>query len=101
MEGYICVRVCVCVCVCVCVSHLGFPWGSAGKESACNVGDLGLILGLRRYPGEGKGYPLQYSCLENSKYRGAYWATVHGFAKNWTRLSAFHFHFGFSLLVFC
>ena len=45
---------------------LGFPGGSAGKESACNVGDLGSIPGLGRYPGEGKGYPLQYSGLENS-----------------------------------
>ena len=43
----------------------GFPCGSAGKESACNVGDLGLIPGLGRHPGEGKGYPLQYSGLEN------------------------------------
>ena len=43
-----------------------FSWGSAGKESACNVGDLGLIPGLGRSPGEGKGYPLQYSGLENS-----------------------------------
>ena len=45
---------------------LGFPCGSAGKESACNVGDMGLIPGLGRYPGEGIGYPLQYSDLENS-----------------------------------
>ena len=45
---------------------LGFPSGSAGKESTCNVGDLGLISGLGRSPGEGKGYPLQYSGLENS-----------------------------------
>ena len=44
----------------------GFPSGSAGKESTCNVGDLGLILGLGRSPGEGKGYPLQYFGLENS-----------------------------------
>ena len=44
----------------------GFPCGSAGKESACNAGDLGLIPGLGRSPGEGKGYPLQYSGLENS-----------------------------------
>ena len=44
----------------------GFPCGSAGKESACNVGDLGLIPGLGRSPGEGKGYSLQYSGLENS-----------------------------------
>ena len=45
---------------------LGFPCGSAGKESTCNAGDLGLIPGLGRSPGEGKGYPLQYSGLENS-----------------------------------
>ena len=44
---------------------LGFPCGSAGKESACNAGGLGLISGLGRSPGEGKGYPFQYSCLEN------------------------------------
>ena len=44
---------------------LGFLYGSAGKESTCNVGDLSLIPGLRRSPGEGKGYPLQYSALEN------------------------------------
>ena len=44
---------------------LGFPGGSNGKESTCNVGDLGSISGFRRSPGEGKGYPLQYSCLEN------------------------------------
>ena len=44
---------------------MGFPGGSDGKESACNVGDLGLIPGLGR-SGEGSGYPLQYSCLENS-----------------------------------
>ena len=47
--------------------HLGFPDGSVDKESACNAGDLGLIPGLGRSPGEGKGYPLQYSGLENSK----------------------------------
>ena len=45
---------------------LGFPGDSAAKESACNAGDLGSIHGLGRYPGEGKGYPLQYSGLENS-----------------------------------
>jgi len=45
---------------------LGFPCGSAGKESACNVGELGSIPGLGRSPGERKGYPLQYSGLENS-----------------------------------
>ena len=50
---------------------LGFPGGSAGKESACNVGDLGLVPGLGRSPGEGNGNPLQYSCLENSMDGGA------------------------------
>ena len=66
---------------------LGFPCGSAGKESSCNVEDLGLILGLGRSPGEGKGYPLLYSGLENSMdYR------VYGVTKSWTRLSGFHFH---------
>ena len=43
----------------------GFPGGSIGKESACSAGDLGLIPGLERFPEEGNGYPLQYSCLEN------------------------------------
>ena len=49
--------------------------GSEGKESACNAGDPGLIPGFRRSPGEGNGDPLQYSCLENSMNRGAWWAT--------------------------
>ena len=66
---------------------LGFPCGSAGKESACNVGDLGPIPGLGRCPGEGKGYPLQYSGLENSTDCIVHWA-----AKSRTRLSDFHFH---------
>ena len=50
----------------ICTMSLGFPCGSAGKESACNEGDLGSIPGLARSPGKGKGYPLQYSGLENS-----------------------------------
>ena len=58
--------------------YQGFPPGSAGKECACNVRDLGLIPGLGRSPGEGNGSPLLYSCLENSIGRGAWWATVHG-----------------------
>ena len=58
---------------------LGFPSGSAGKESACNAGDLGLISGLGRSPGEESGYPLQYSGLENSMDR-----IVHGVAKSRT-----------------
>ena len=45
--------------------NLGFPGGSEGKESACNVENLGLITGLRRFPGEGQGNPFQYSCLED------------------------------------
>ena len=63
---------------------LGFPHGSEGKESVCNAGDLGLIPGSRRSPGEGNDYPLQYSCLKNSMDRGAWGATVHGVAKSWT-----------------
>ena len=62
----------------------GFPGGSHGKESGCNTGGLGLIPGLRRYPGGGHGNPLQYSCLENSMDRGAWWGTVHRFAESWT-----------------
>ena len=58
--------------------RLDFPGGSDSKESACSGGDLGSIPGLGSPPGEGKGYPLQYSCLENFKDRGAWWATVHG-----------------------
>ena len=50
---------------------MGFPAGSEGKASACNVGDLGSIPGLGRSPGEGNGYPFQYSCLENSMDGGA------------------------------
>ena len=61
---------------------MGFPGGSAGKESACNAGDLGSLLGLGRSSGEGNGYPLQYSGLENSMDRGAWWATVYGVAKS-------------------
>ena len=60
----------------------GFPGGSDDKESPCNAGDLGLIPGLGRSPGEGTGYPLQQSCLENSMDRGSWWATVHGVAKS-------------------
>ena len=65
---------------------LGFPGGSEVKVSACNAGDLGLIPGLGRSPGEGNSYPLQYSCLENPMDGGAWWATVHGVAKSRTRL---------------
>ena len=61
------------------------------KNPPATWGDLGSIPGLGRYPGEGKGYPLQYSGLENSMDRGAWQATVHGVAKTQTRLSHFHF----------
>ena len=60
---------------------VGFPHSSVGKEFACNPEDLVLIPRLERSPGEGNGNPLQYSCLENPKDRGAWWATVHGVAK--------------------
>ena len=64
---------------------MGFPCGLAGKESACNAQDLGSIPGLGKSPGEGKGYSLQYSGLENSMDR-----TEHGVVKSRTRLSDFH-----------
>ena len=63
-------------------NHRSFPGGSVSKESTCNVGDPGLIPGSGRSPGEGNGNPLQYSCLENSMVRGAWWATVHGVAQS-------------------
>ena len=62
----------------------GFPGGSDGKESTCNAGDPGLIPGLGRSPGEGNGYPFQYSCLKNSMDRGHWWATVHRVTKDMT-----------------
>ena len=65
---------------------MGFPCDSAGKEFACNAGDLGLIPGLGRSPGEGKGYPLQYSGLENSMD-----CTVYEVAKSQTQLSVFYY----------
>ena len=67
---------------------MGFPCGSAGKESACNVGDLGSIPGLGTSPGEGNSCPLQYSGLENSMD-----CIIHGVTKSRTRLSILHFHF--------
>ena len=67
---------------------LSFPYGSAGKDSTCNVGDLGLIPGLGRSPEEGNSYPLQYFGLENSID-----CMVYGVAKSCTRLSGFHFQF--------
>ena len=69
------------------IVYWGFPSSSVGKESACNEGDLGEIPGLGRSPGEGKGYPLQYSGLEDSMD-----CVGRGVTKSWTRLSDFHFH---------
>ena len=71
----------------LCQVLVDFPGGSDGKESACDAGDLGLIPGLGRTPGEGNGNPLQYSCLGNSIDRGACWISVHGVAKSlsWLR----------------
>ena len=60
----------------------GFPGGSDGKESVCNAGNPGSIPGSGRFPGEESGYPLQYSCLENSMDRGAWWATPHEVAES-------------------
>ena len=68
-------------------SLLGFPGGTVVKNPPANAGDtrdMGLIPGLERSPGVGNGNLLQYSCLENSMGRGAWWATVHGFAKSQT-----------------
>ena len=61
--------------------NLGLPRSSDGKESTCNEGDPGSIPGSRRFPGEGNGNPLQYSCLENPMDRGAWYSTIHGVAK--------------------
>ena len=69
------------------INAMGFLGGSDGKESACNVGDLGSISGLGRSPGEGNGNPFQYSCWENFLDRRGWWATVHAVAKSWTWLS--------------
>ena len=66
---------------------MGFPGGSDSKEFACNKGHPGLTPGLGRCPGEGNSNPLQYSCLEKSMDRRAWWATVHGVTKSWTLLS--------------
>ena len=73
------------VCVCMCVLFLlqgGFPGGSDSKNSAFNAEDLGSISGSGSSPGKGNGNPLQYPCLENPMYRGAWWATVHGVTKS-------------------
>ena len=70
----------------------GFFGSTDGKESACNAGDPGSIPGSGRCPGDGNGNTLQYSCLENSVDRGAWWATVHGVTESdMTEQLSFHF----------
>ena len=66
---------------------VAFRGDSVGKESTCNSGDLGSIPGSGRSPGEGNDNPLQYSCLENSMDKGAWWAIAHGVTKSGTRPS--------------
>ena len=73
-----------------------FPHSSVGKESACDAGDPSLIPGSGRSAGEGKGYPLQHSGLENSMG-----CAVHGVAKSQARLSDFHFHFAVISNIHC
>ena len=80
------------------LSNIG---GTAGKESACNMGDLGSIPRLGRCPGEGKGYPVQCSGLDNSMDRGAWQATVHGGAKSQTWLSDFPFQHSIVCVCVC
>ena len=77
--------------------HYGFPGGSDGKASGCNVGDSGLIAAWGRSSGERNGNPLQYPCLENPMEKAAWYTTVHGVAKSQTQLSDFtdsltHYH---------
>ena len=75
---------------------MGFPGGSVGKESACNVGDLGSIPGLRGSPGGGSDNPLQYSCWRIPMDRGAWWATVHRVVKEsdtTKRLSTYRYRY--------
>ena len=76
-----------------------FPGGSDSKASAYNAGELGSIPGSGRSPGEVNGNLLQYSCLENPMDGGAWWATVHGVTKGWTRLSDFTFTIHFIIIT--
>ena len=71
------IYICLCIYVCTC-----FPDGSVVKNLTANAGDLGFILGSGRFPREGNGNPLQYSCMENSLDKGARWATAHGIAES-------------------
>ena len=84
--------------------QFGFPGGSEVKASASNAGDLGLIPGSGRSPGEGYGNPLQYSCLENPMDGGAWWATVHRVAQSdmteWLNFQLFNFPLQLNGLIF-
>ena len=71
---------------------MDFPGNSDGKESTCNAGDPGLIPESGRAPGEGNGYPLQYSRLGNPMGIGTWWVTVHGGVKTRTQLTHTHTH---------
>ena len=87
LPGGVCVQM---GCLTWSYASLGFPGSLAANESACSGGDLASIPGLGRSPGEGKGYPLQYSFLENSMDSGAWWATISGVAKS-THWKCVHF----------
>ena len=78
----------------------GFTGGLVVKNLPANAGDVGSIPGVGRSSGGGHGNPLQYSCLENPMDRGAWWTTVHGVAKSWTRLSDFTFSLSFFLQIY-
>ena len=82
----------------------GLPQWLSSKESACNAGAtgyVGSILGSGRSPGVGNGHPLQYSCLETSMGREAWWATVHGAVKCWTQLSKWATKLYKDIRIFC
>ena len=85
---HVCISVYVHVHILTCIIYMhGFHGGSDGKESGYKAGDLGSIPGPGRSPGDGNGYPLLYSCLENPRDRGAWWATASGVADSRTQLS--------------
>ena len=88
IQMHVCISMYVHVNIPICIINIqGFCGGSDGKESAYRAGYLGLIPGLGRSPGDGNGYPLLYSCLENPRDRGAWWATASGVANSRTQLS--------------
>ena len=81
--------------------HEGLPCSSDDEESTCNPGYPGSIPGFGRSPGERNGNPLQYSCLENSMDRGAWWATVRGVLKSQTRLRNYHYYYYTYMAIGC